>query len=261
MSKLLNYIITTVFLGFASAAFAMPVPIDLNAFVQEGPAGNGNWVVAVDGNSVNQTFNGRPTAFVSPNNFFNTQFQGSFGASSSDDDWMGFVFGFDADDTTPFFLLDWKRGQQGSSAPGFTLAEVSGGFNSIPFNNHNVDAPGYDVLATNLGTGWANNTTYDFTLEYTETLIKVDVAGGAFGLGQTVINHATMGNTTGRFGFYNHSQANVTYQGFTQTVAPTFCELNPTDPQCVSGVPAPAPVGLLAIGLMALGLSRKRAKA
>ena len=241
----------------------MPVPIDLNAFVQEGQASSGNWVVAGDGNSVLQTINGLPTAFVSPNNFFNTQFQGSFGAANDgDNDWMGFVFGFDADDTTPFYLLDWKQGQQSGSAPGFTLAEVSGGLSSIPFSNHNVDAANYDVLATNLGTGWVDNLIYDFTLEYTETLIKVDVSGGTFGTGQTIFNLATTGNTTGRFGFYNNSQSQVTYQGFTQTVAPTFCELNPTDPQCVPGtsVPIPAPFSLLAAGLIVLGLSRKRAK-
>ncbi|TVO71471.1 MAG: hypothetical protein FHK78_02655 [Sedimenticola selenatireducens] len=253
-------IITAVgLMSIAGSVFAVPTPIDLNTFQQEGPLGNGNWVVSGDGNSVLQTINGNPTAFVSPGNFFNTQFQGSFSAANDgDDDYMGFVFGFDANDTTPFFLFDWKQGQQSGSAPGFYLSEVSGGLNAIPFGNHHLDATGYDVLATNLGTGWVDNVIYDFTLEYTASLIKIDISGGSFGTGTNIFNYATSGNTTGRFGFYNFSQSQVAYQGFTETVAPTFCELNPTDPQCTGAqVPVPVPLSLIGLGLGLLGLSRR----
>ncbi|WP_210396132.1 hypothetical protein [Motiliproteus sediminis] len=235
----------------STSAWAVPTPIDLNTFVQEGPLGNGNWNVAGDGNSVTQTINGNPTAFVSPNDFFNTQFQGSFSAGNDgDDDYMGFVFGFDADDTTPFFLFDWKQGQQLGSAPGFYLSEVTGGLNAIPFANHHLSTTGYNVIATSLGMGWVDNIVYDFTLEYTETLIKIDIAGGAFGAGQTIFNIATVGNTTGRFGFYNYSQSQVTYQGFTEAAAPSFCEQNPSSPQCTNQVPVPAPIALIGLGLL-----------
>ena len=69
--------------------------IDLSAWSQEGPPGAGNWVVAVYGESVLQTINGAPTHFVSPNNFINTTIGGSFSVeTTSDDDFIGFVFGF-----------------------------------------------------------------------------------------------------------------------------------------------------------------------
>lgn len=248
--------LAALFLGSSSLALAAPTPIDLNNFTSYG---QGTWNVATDGDSVLQTVNGQPTAFVSNDNFFNTQFEGSFQVQTeSDNDWIGFVFGFDADDSTPFYLFDWKKGNQGSAPAGFTLSEVSGGLNSIPFNSHQQDASGYDVLAVGPSTGWVSDVMYDFTLEYTESLIKIDIAGGTFGDGQTIFNIQNSGNTAGRFGFYNFSQANVFYQGFTETVAPTFCELNPNDPQCNGSVPAPAPLALLSLGLLALGATRRK---
>ena len=38
---------------------------DLNTWSQDGPAGNGNWVVTDKGDKVEQTINGEPTFFVS----------------------------------------------------------------------------------------------------------------------------------------------------------------------------------------------------
>src|SRR5690554_3436137 len=80
---------------YATTASAVPVPIDLNTWTEEGAPSNGNWVVSGDGSSVNQTINGDPTFFVSPNNFLNTAFDGSFSVNTTgDDDFIGFVFGY-----------------------------------------------------------------------------------------------------------------------------------------------------------------------
>jgi hypothetical protein len=237
----------------ATSGAVLTAPIDLNSFQQVG-GGNENWVVSADGTSVLQTVNAsQPSAFVSQDEFFNTQFTGSFGVETSlDDDYIGFVFGFDADDSTPFYLFDWRQGAQNGNEPGFYLSEVTGGLvrymgegtTGINYNPHHEDAPGYQVLATDLGTGWADNTVYDFTLEYTESLIKIDIAGGAFGSGQTIFELSGLSNTSGRFGFYNSSQADVRYQGFTEEIAPS--------------VPEPGTLGLMMAGLVGLGGARRR---
>ncbi|QDT04734.1 hypothetical protein K227x_31290 [Rubripirellula lacrimiformis] len=223
------------FAALAGLAFATSVcpagviPVDLNSgWALAGPAGNGNWQVALDGKSVLQTTNGNPTFFVSDADLFNTNIVGKFGVETgADDDFIGFVFGFQsADDGTgidnDFLLFDWKQANQSAAEEGFALSRVQGTNTEVgdKFWNHDVGNPAFDVLATNQGPtlGWADNTVYDFDLLYTANRIKIDVgvAGGAL---QTIfdINGSFQ---SGRFGFYNYSQSAVRYQGFTEEAVP-----------------------------------------
>ena len=226
--------------GIVSQAEALPVAIDLSSWSQEGPRGNGNWTVSGDKKSVFQSINGNPTAFVSPESFINKVFNGSFGVeTTSDDDYIGFVFGFQS--TNDFLLFDWKQGDQWGSNAGFYLSHVTD-LASVPFSNHHLDATNYDVLATNLGTGWADNQSYDFTLDYQDDSIKIIIDGGSFN-NQTIFD-ITRSNTAGKFGFYNHSQSNVRYQGFTQQNSPNV-------------VPEPASMFLFTTGLIGTAIRKK----
>lgn len=245
-----------------AASVAVAAPLDLSGFTRYG-AGNGNWAIAGDKLSVTQTTNtSEPTAFVSADGFVNSSFEGSFEVrTTSDDDYIGFVFGFGADDSTPFFLFDWKQLDQSGSADGFTLARVTGGLSAIPFGNHQSDATGYDVIATDVDTstadprGWADNTEYGFKLTYLTNRIIIEVAGtdrsgGALGTIFDVTPDDVAGVSSfaaGRFGFYNYSQSNVRYAGFTETAVP---------PQ----VPLPAALPLAAAGFgLLLAMARRRA--
>ncbi|MET1411077.1 VPLPA-CTERM sorting domain-containing protein [Roseibium sp. HPY-6] len=241
----------------ASIVGANAAALDLSGFTQFGA---GNWDVAGDNLSVTQTQNADPGAFVSANIFIDSSFEGNFRSNGTfDDDYMGFVFGFGADDSSPFYLFDWKQGDQLGSQDGFTLARVTGGLDSIPFGNHQDDAPGYDVIASDVDDvgnerGWDSFVDYNFKLTYQSNRILIEVGGGS-PLSDALevifdISPADVAGVSsfeaGRFGFYNFSQNNITYAGFTESDAQV--------------VPLPAALPLLAGGLGALGLMGWRRK-
>lgn len=251
-------------------AVAVPTPIDLNTWSEISPPANGNWTVAGGGGSVFQSINGNPTYFVSPGSFANTTFNGKFGVETTgDDDYIGFVFGLQ--DANTFWLFDWKQGNQSGTTRGFYLSYVEGGAPSIPFGNHHLDnPPGFKAVEANTGTGWADNTVYDFTLTYQDNRIQVGIMGGVFA-GMTTIfdidptdvdipgSALSGGNFQGgRFGFYNFSQASVRYQGFTEIDDPV-CG-TPGQPPCpvVSEPGGLASLALFGLGLTLLGYLRRR---
>jgi len=213
---------------------AQGVPIDLRTWREEGPPANGTWTVSADGASVLQTINGDPTFFVSPDNYFNTTIQGKFKVeTTSDDDFIGFVFGYqspiaannDPTNKFNFLLFDWKQTTQASGGAtaqeGFNLARVNGRFtNFIPGFWGHASSDTFQVLATDYGAnkGWQDNTEYTFELVYQASRIKISIDGAT-------IFDVTGDFPAGRFGFYNYSQQSVRYQSFTQ--GPTqVCWLN-----------------------------------
>lgn len=210
--KLIKSSLIAAILAASTTSANAAIAIDLNDWSQQGVLSNGNWVVATDGSSVLQTINGNPTYFVSDSDYINTVFDGAFKVqTSTDDDFIGFVFGWNG--TEDFYLFDWKQANQsigGYGYEGFTLSKISG--TDVNFWNHS----GTDiaVLATDYSTtnGWADNTLYDFSLSYTSNNITIGIDGNEiFNLDGTY--------GAGQFGFYNYSQQNVFYQGFTESVA------------------------------------------
>lgn len=256
----------------APAVMAAPVPVDLRSWTERGNAGNGTWTVAADGSSVLQSINGNPTFFVSPTNLFNTTIRGRITVTDgSDDDFVGFVFGFSAptgnaasgEDAHNYVLFDWKANDQSSGGflarEGFALSRANGTIAPADYVRYfwgrtDANGPPFDVLATDFGStrGWALNVTYDFTILYQSNRIKIDLAGGAFGAGSTIFDVAGA-FPDGRFGFYNYSQAGVRYAGLTEEATPPGPGPTP--------VPEPATALLLLAGLAGIGAARvKRAR-
>ncbi|PCH96868.1 MAG: hypothetical protein COB85_03130 [Bacteroidetes bacterium] len=203
--------------------------VDFNTWIQEGPPGNGNWTVGGGGTNVNQSINGEPTFFVSPDTFINVVIQGSITVGSGDDDWVGFVFGFQQPigNSTVYdcYLFDWKQSNQGAASEGFTLNKISGnipaGSNGTYFWDHTSD-PIFQVLATDYGAGkgWVDNTTHQVELIYTSSQITIRVDGN-------LIFDIPGCFNPGRFGFYNYSQANVTYADFDYQIFGQYNLLTP----------------------------------
>lgn len=205
-------------------------PIFLDGWIQQGAEGNGNWTVSDDGTSVVQSVNGDPTFFVSPQEYHDVTISGTFLVDQrSDDDFIGFVFGYqspiaengDSEDSFDTFLLSWKANFQNSSGfdreAGFVLSHVDGTVIEDDYSEMlwgGVDGPVHRVIDTRLGEnlGWADQTEYPFELTYTDDEIVIVIGGEEIFRVDAADSPAPF--VPGRFGFYNYSQRDVFYGDF-----------------------------------------------
>lgn len=217
------------------------IDLDLRDWSQQGVPEWGEWDVAGDGSAVIQTTNHSPTFFVSPETLTaGAEIEGVIEVqTSSDDDYVGFVFGYqgphEPDETGYDFLaFNWKQNAQlfdGCEAQeGMSLVRLQGEEDPTAdytpsgdahpalwcHDQAEIDARGYDmdleILDTNWGdgTGWEDNTEYRFTLHYTSDRVRIH-------LDDQLVFDETGSFPDGHFGFYNYSQSDVRYSGFTET--------------------------------------------
>jgi len=201
-------------------------PLTLHYFTGQ-PAGN--WVLDSENTAVTQTINADPSFYLNNLNQTSYSMDGSWQVQTgSDDDFMGFVFGYQ--NSSNFYLFDWKQGSQSyvgrTAAEGMTLRKMTGStgdaLNDLTladFWDNQVDHGGSTILATNHGNtkGWADYAMYDFHLDF-----NVNYAGEIHIVvkqDDTVLWDVAETDTTfssGQFGFYNFSQQTVRYAGFEQ---------------------------------------------
>ncbi|MCG2841861.1 PEPxxWA-CTERM sorting domain-containing protein [Sandaracinobacter sp. RS1-74] len=239
------------------AAPAFAAPVDLSDWTQEG---GGNWVLSADRNSVEQTWNVVPGVFYGPGNAQGKKLSGTIKVNtSSDDDMIGFVLGYDAGEINAgpggadFLLIDWKQYDQGgfyggTAKAGLAISHVTRGLtDDAGAWLHNPDFGVTELArgATLGSTGWVDYQEYSFDLEFTASNVKVYVNG--------ILELDVDGSfTDGAFGFYNYSQQNVIYAGIREDVLP---------PDPTPGVPEPATWAMLILGFGAVGLSARRRRA
>lgn len=210
----------------------------------------GDWVLAGDNESVTQIVNADPSFYLNGLNQTTFTMDGTWQVlTGSDDDYMGFVFGYQ--NSSNFYLFDWKKNNQGYAGTyayeGMTVKKMEGSTGNgltdlslAEFWENGSDYGDMSVLATNHGgtKGWVSGVLYDFHLDFNQTAgeFNIVVKQGSTTLWDVTVADSTF--TAGQFGFYNYSQEQVRYAGFTQTGG------------VIVPVPAPASLLLLAIGLL-----------
>jgi len=229
MFKALFLCLPVLLSGSLSAA-----PIDLSTWSPltlnfAGGQPSGNWQLQPGNTTVIQTVNADPSFFL--NNLSQTHFSidGTWRVrTSADDDYMGFVFGYQ--NSANFYLFDWKQGSQNyvgrDATEGMSIKKLTGatGNGQVDLSleelwENEVNFGDLTILAKNHGNtkGWADNTLYNFHLDFdlNPGEFHIVVSQGATTLWDTTVTDSTF--TGGQFGFYNYSQEAVEYAGFVQT--------------------------------------------
>ena len=223
--------------------------VDLSMWtVDTFPGGTSSWNIASDNNSVLQTINGFPSVFCSDFKAFGNELAGIIAVeTSSDDDFIGFVLGYETGDfdnlDADYLLVDWKQNNQGGSRRGFAVSQITGTLGGSEFWEHlddTISTGSIEELArgATLGdTGWVNFVEYSFRFTYTPSNLQVFVDGSL----QIDISGSF---PDGKFCFYNYSQERVRYSGITQRSLPEpeiLCPSSSPSVQISAETPTPVP--------------------
>ena len=178
--------------------------------------------MASNGLSVTQLTNSKPSVFFSPLPAFDVFLEGAIqvGAGGNwDDDFIGFVLGFEAGDTSSatadFLLIDWKQANQDFARRGLAVSRVTGPAEHVELWRHTGHVTELARAATLGDTGWLDGREYRFRFEYSPTRLRLWVDDQL---------EVDLGGTLpeGSFGFYNFSQQSVRYRGFSTGLAQQF---------------------------------------
>ncbi len=178
-----------------------------------------DWTIAADGSSAFQDSNSSPTIVIGATDAKAQTYSFEVRVESgSDDDFVGFVIGFEPGDTTSssadYLLVDWKGAAQSGAAEGLALSRIQGEPDQTPTT---VDTDLWDHVgavtelgrASSLGsTGWVTSTTYRFDITYRDDRLIVRVDGV-----EQFNVEPPMGETfpDGALGIYNFSQRGARY--------------------------------------------------
>lgn len=200
-------------------------PILLNNWTAAG----GTWTVSPGGTSVYQSVNGADVFFLSPNDYINCEMFGNFMTLDGDNDVMGFVFGVEGNISgfpTHYYRFSWDEGGVGN---GMFV--------------HEVTKTGATAATTTItpvfslpGSHWTRGFNHQFRLIYASTYFQIYIDG-------TLVTTVNGCFNPGKFGFYNYSQARVTYSNFQTRILADFvngnnCVGQPTNFQIFCNNPA-----------------------
>jgi uncharacterized repeat protein (TIGR01451 family) len=181
---------------------------------------NASWELSPRNTIVTQTVNSDASIFLSDFDAHNNRIEGMWRMlDSTDDDFVGFVFGFQ--DRQHFYLFDWKGANQNDPDFGFAERGMSVKVinSSRPLNGKDdlwpsIPEPSRVRTLFHNTIPWKINTDYRFTLDFVPGHISITIREGQTELASIKLDDFTF--TSGKFGFYNNSQAPVRYTGFTR---------------------------------------------
>jgi|GEM_PF-1663572 len=232
---------TIIMLGFTLLALlvfpAAADDIDLSSWTEltldlPGGQSNGNWVLSDGNTTVTQVVNADPSFFLNNQDDSAYTMNGTWLVNQGgDDDLMGFAFGYQ--DPGHCYIVDWKQGAQNASGygfrdEGFVIRKMHGDPGEMEISDYWAHEEGqerYTILATNVGSslGWQDVTAYNFTLDFDAGEFTITIREGETLLWEVTVQDSDY--MSGQFAFYNYSQANVQYSGFTQNLSPV-CDAN-----------------------------------
>ena len=242
----------------SGSVFADPVPIDLGSWTvvqyELNSQPDASWSLSNGNTTATQSVNADASILLSNFDITGQEIAGSWRVNtSSDDDFMGFVFGYQ--DRGHYYLFDWKQLDQSDPSG---LAEAGMSVKSV--HKASGDPTTADLWPTagsaNVTTllhndiPWVDFVDYDFRLNFTPGLFEIEVSQAG-----TVLQNWILADSTymdGLFGFYNYSQGPVIYNGFTQDLDP--------DP-IPTAVPEPGTLLLIGTGLAGFARSYRRKSA
>lgn len=200
-------------------------PILLNNWTAAG----GTWTVNPGGTSVYQSVNGTDFFFLSPNDYINCEMFGNFMTLDGDNDVMGFVFGVEGNIgtfPTHYYRFSWDEGGVGN---GMFVHEITKTGNTAATTT-------ITPLYSQPGSHWTRGFNHQFRLVYASTYFQIYIDGVLM----TTVNGCF---NPGKFGFYNYSQARVTYSNFQTRILADFvngnnCIGQPTNFQIFCNNPA-----------------------
>ena len=214
---------------------------------QNYPGASASWTVSGDGLSGIQTANtGAPTiGLIGADAQAITYTFDTTVETTSDDDFIGFVLGFDpgeqSDAAADYLLIDWKQATQSGGTIGMALSRVTGIPRTAPFQDFWNHTTGPSGAVTEIrraavfgSVGWADNARYRWNITYTPTNLTVTVQQQTPVLGPVieVFNEDSPGGEVwpaGEIGFYGFSQENVRYTVILPP--PSECDLDADDDQ------------------------------
>ncbi len=190
-----------------------------------------NWILGSAPTSVEQRSNANASILLSDFPLVNDRMEGTWRVDDTggdppridniDDDFMGFVFGYQ--DNQHFYLFDWKQARQtymgADGQPGMTvkLVDASSPLGVMDLWNTAGNGDRVKTLYHN-SIPWQNHTDYGFSLVFQPGQFTITVRQGPAVLDTFRLYDATY--TSGKFGFYNYSQPRVSYRGFTRQTVP-----------------------------------------
>ena len=186
-------------------------------FDQQPPA---NWLLEADNTIARQTVNADASILLGDFDATNQRIEGKWKVdTNSDDDFMGFVFGYQ--DASHFYLFDWKQSNQTA------YGEFAERGMSVKVVNSESEITESDLWATSGSEKvttlfhdsenpipWQNFAEYTFQLDFRPGRFQIRVFSDDTLLREISIDDSTFSG--GQFGFYNFSQSNVVYEGFAQ---------------------------------------------
>jgi uncharacterized repeat protein (TIGR02543 family) len=189
--------------------------VDLNNWNEVG--GTADWSVLQGGRTLKQVANtSTPTFYVSNTDYINVAIRGTIQVENraGDDDFIGFVIGFQKNSSVyDFLLVEWGYLTRTFSQDGMMSLTQFSNVSNFNISSAHQSYKRYhssgtkSILATN-PIRWEDKIEYDFEFLYTETTLKLLIDGNV------IFNQTTSVDNPfeiGKFGFYGNSQPNVVY--------------------------------------------------